>query len=235
MIFDNLNLLLYLFVRFPMGKFKYLKDSIVNSGIYKGPFIKPPHPLEVPDGILPVYAVHDKDYVDRFCAGLLTNDEIRRIGLDFSGELVYRTMAEVGGTMHTADLALEYGMAINLAGGTHHAHYNFGSGFTVINDLAVAARRAVELKGLQSVLIFDLDVHQGDGTAAIFANDNNVFTVSIHCEVNFPFRKSKSNIDVGLPAGTTDVEYMAAVRKTLQEAIDICKPDLVIYDAGILN
>lgn len=127
---------------------------------------------------------------------------------------------------------LEHGMAINLAGGTHHAHHNFGSGFTVINDLAVTARRAIQLKGLRSVLIFDLDVHQGDGTASIFANDEKVFTVSIHCEVNFPFRKEKSNLDVGLPAGTTDEDYMIAVKKALQEAIDICNPDLVIYDAG---
>lgn len=147
--------------RFPMAKFRVLKDSLVNSGAFRGNFDTPPHPMETPDAMRHVYAVHDKQYVDRFIAGQLTYEEKRRIGLDFNDHLVYRTLAEVGGTMHTCDLAMQHGMACNLAGGTHHAHYDFGSGFTVINDLAVAARRAVRCQGLRSVLVFDLDVHQG--------------------------------------------------------------------------
>jgi acetoin utilization deacetylase AcuC-like enzyme len=219
--------------RFPMNKFRMLKDALVNSGIYRGPFVKPPHPIETSDGMDVIYAVHCPDYIGRFVNGKLTAEEKRRIGLDFNEHLVFRTLAEVGGTVHTADLALKYGMAINLAGGTHHAHYDFGSGFTVINDLAVASRRAIDKSMASSILVFDLDVHQGDGTAAIFQSDNRIFTTSVHCRENFPFRKQKSSLDVELPAGTEDVAYMHAVRDAFEKSVAAHNPDLVLYDAGV--
>ena len=219
--------------RFPMPKFRALKDVLVNGGIFKGDFAKPPHPLEVAQGLDAIYLTHERQYVDRFLSNTLSKEETRRIGLDFNEHLVYRTLAEVGGTIHASDLALKYGLAINGAGGTHHAHFTYGSGFTIINDLAVTAKRLVHLGLAKSVLIFDLDVHQGDGTASLCASDANIHTVSIHCENNFPFVKAKSDIDVGLEIGTSDEVYLSIIQSTLQDCFEKFKPDFVLYDAGV--
>ncbi|NCW75037.1 MAG: histone deacetylase, partial [Gammaproteobacteria bacterium] len=136
------------------------------------------------------------------------------------------------GTMRTCELAKTYGLASHLAGGTHHAHYDRGSGFCIYNDLAVSARYLVN-QGLASrVLIFDCDVHQGDGTAAILANDSHTFTCSIHAEKNFPVRKVESDLDVNCPDGMTDDPYVSLVFETLESVIASWHPDFVIYDAG---
>ena len=139
----------------------------------------------------------------------------------------------LGGTIRTCELAKEYGLASHLAGGTHHAHRDRGSGFCIYNDLAVSARYLVN-QGLASrVLIFDCDVHQGDGTASILAHDSQVFTCSIHAEKNFPVRKVASDLDVNCPDGMTDDDYLALVFETLESVIAGWHPDFVIYDAGV--
>ena len=180
-----------------------------------------------------VARVHHVEYVDNFVRGVLDPRAQRRIGLPWSPGLVRRTFRAVGGTVLTARLAVEHGLAVNTAGGTHHAHAAFGSGFCILNDLAVAARSVIREGLARSVLVFDLDVHQGDGTAAACADDPSVFTASVHCGDNFPFRKQRSDLDVALPAGTGDRAYLEAVSTALDEALERGRPDLVLYDAGV--
>jgi acetoin utilization deacetylase AcuC-like enzyme len=139
----------------------------------------------------------------------------------------------VGGTILTAKLALECGLACNTAGGTHHAFPSYGSGFCIFNDLAIATRVLQELNLVRKVLIVDLDVHQGDGTACIFQNDPSVFTFSMHCEVNFPGTKQKSDLDVALPEGMEDDEYLQTLAAYLPDLLSNIQPDLVLYDAGV--
>ena len=147
--------------------------------------------------------------------------------------LVNRTCTAVAGTVLTAKLALDYGLACNTAGGTHHAFPAFGSGFCIFNDLAIASR-VLQKNGLvRKVLIVDLDVHQGDGTAVIFQDDSSVFTFSMHCEVNFPGTKQKGDLDVPLRVGMEDDEYLQTLDKFLPDLLSSVKPDLVLYDAGV--
>jgi acetoin utilization deacetylase AcuC-like enzyme len=139
----------------------------------------------------------------------------------------------VGGTILTAQLALTQGLACNTAGGTHHAFPSYGSGFCIFNDLAIAARVLQQLGLAQKILILDLDVHQGDGTAFIFQNDASVFTFSMHCEVNFPSTKQKSDLDVSLPVGMDDDAYLQTLAKFLPDLLSQFQPSLVLYDAGV--
>jgi acetoin utilization deacetylase AcuC-like enzyme len=177
-------------------------------------------------------ATHHPAYVEGFQTGTLDQKAIREIGLPWSEGLRDRTLLALGGSIQTCELAREFGLASHLAGGTHHAHYDRGSGFCIYNDLAVSARYLVS-QGLASrVLIFDCDVHQGDGTAAILANDAHTFTCSIHAEKNFPVRKVDSDLDVNCPDGMTDDAYVRLVLETLDSVIASWHPDFVIYDAG---
>ena len=177
---------------------------------------------------------HDPEYISAFCEGTVP---MRRIGLPWSQGLVRRTRLEVAGTILTARLALEHGLACNLAGGTHHAHYAEGSGFTILNDLVVAARvllaesassSSSSSSAVRRVMIVDLDVHQGDGTAALTQNDDRIFALSFHCESNFPLRKVPSDLDIPLADGCTDEEYLAklAVRKLVFFAPFYTKPHM---------
>lgn len=181
-------------------------------------------------------AVHDADYYSDFMNGELGAPRERRIGFNEETRLpalIERTRLECAGTVLTVQLALQHGVCANLGGGTHHAHRDFGSGFTILNDLAVGARWAIEHAGVQRVAVIDLDVHQGDGTASIFAEDPRVFTCSMHCGKNFPFRKSESDLDVDVPPHTRDHEYMAMLRPTIKHILSTFKPELVLYDAGV--
>ena len=144
-----------------------------------------------------------------------------------------RTFTAVGGTIRTAELALEHGLACNLAGGTHHAHPDFGSGFCILNDLAVAATEMIHRGLAKQVLIVDLDVHQGDGTAAVFKERDDVFTFSMHCGANFPSRKVAGDHDVALDVGVGDGHYLAVLADELTALLSRVKPDLVLYDAGV--
>lgn len=177
--------------------------------------------------------VHDVSYIQGYCQGTLPQKAQRRIGLPWSPELVRRTKLAVGGTILTAKLALKHGLACNTVGGTHHAYADFGSGFCIFNDLAIAARVVQQLNLAQHILIVDLDVHQGDGTAHIFQGDSSVFTFSMHCEVNFPSRKQRSDCDVPLPEGLEDDAYLQILAAHLPGLIAQVNPDLIIYDAGV--
>lgn len=181
---------------------------------------------------------HCPQYLQRFIHNLQSSAEVRRMGLPWSPALMKRTLISPNGTFLTAKLALQHGIACHLAGGTHHAHYDAASGFCIINDLAVASlgilhqTRNKQLP-VPSILIFDCDVHQGDGTATILAHEPRIFTCSIHCDKNFPARKARSDLDVPVKPGITDDEYLQTVKATLLAAIDRSKPSLIFYDAGV--
>lgn len=177
--------------------------------------------------------VHCSRYVDAILNNTLAPKALRRMGLPWSEELVKRTCIAPMGTLLTAQLALKHGLACHLAGGTHHAHYDFGSGFCIFNDLALSARVLLASGGIERLLIFDCDVHQGDGTAAMLADEPRAFTCSLHCEKNFPVRKTRSDRDVGLPLGMTDRDYLDSVFATLDALLDHVQPQLVLYDAGV--
>jgi len=158
---------------------------------------------------------------------------MRRIGFPWSPQLVERTLRSCGATVAAARHALVAGGAAYLAGGTHHAHRDFGAGYCVFNDVAVAARVIQESRPTWRILIIDTDVHQGDGTAAIFVEDPSVFTFSIHGERNFPARKHRSDLDVPLPDGTGDAAYLSALRTGLEEALRRARPDMILWLAGV--
>lgn len=215
--------------RFPMPKFGLLQEILLaDSTAYSWEFHQP---------ILPprewIELVHQPEYVRAYCEGTLEYKAQRRIGLPWSPALAHRTCISVGGTILTAKLALSHGLACNTVGGTHHAFPSFGSGFCIFNDMAIAVR-VMQQQGLaRKILIVDLDVHQGDGTAVIFQNDPNTFAFSMHCEINFPARKQKSDLDVPLKAGMEDDEYLQILASHLPDLLSYVKPDLVIYDAGV--
>ncbi len=176
--------------------------------------------------------VHTPDYLQRLVAGQLTPLEIRRIGFPWSAELVERSRRSVGATIAAATVAWRRGFAANLAGGTHHAFADSGQGYCVFNDVAVAARVLQREVGPVPIAVIDCDVHQGNGTAAIFAGDPSVLTFSIHGAKNFPFRKCDGDIDIGLADGTGDTAYLAALEAGLYQALDRARPRLAFYIAG---
>lgn len=215
--------------RFPMAKFRLLYETLLSEGVataaqFHTPGRPPQEWLEL---------VHHPSYVEAYCNGSLDSKAQRRIGLPWSPALVNRTCVAVGGTILTAKLALQQGLACNTAGGTHHAFPDYGSGFCIFNDLAIAALLLLQMEMAQKILIVDLDVHQGDGTALIFQQDPRVFTFSMHCEVNFPGTKQQSDLDVSLPEGMEDDAYLQTLAAYLPDLLTQVKPDLVLYDAGV--
>ncbi|GLQ31716.1 histone deacetylase family protein [Litoribrevibacter albus] len=214
--------------RFVMSKFVRLHKVVEQKGYITNNLFQP-DVASLDD----LGRAHCLEYLNKLCGNQVDHKEWRRIGLPWSQGLVDRTLTAPNGTLETARLALKYGMASHLAGGTHHAHYDFGSGFCILNDLAYAAKTLVHQGEVEKVLIFDLDVHQGDGTASILEDEPRVFTCSIHCEKNFPFRKTQSDLDIGLDVGLSDQEYLDVVEQTLQKLLSEHTPDLVLYDAGV--
>lgn len=215
--------------RFPMTKFRdlhalLLEDGVAVPGQFYAPDLPPTDWLEL---------VHLPEYVNAYQTGTLDDKAQRRIGLPWSEALAQRTRIAVGGSVLTAQLALTHGLACNTAGGTHHAFPGYGSGFCIFNDLAIAARTLQHLNLAQKILIVDLDVHQGDGTAYIFQDDPSVFTFSMHCDVNFPGKKQQSDLDVPLPEGMEDDAYLQTLAQYLPDLLTQVKPDLVLYDAGV--
>ncbi len=179
-----------------------------------------------------LHLAHDPEYVRKVQEGDLTAAEVRRMGFPWSPALVERSRRSVGGSIGAARAALDDGVAANLSGGTHHAFSDRGEGFCVFNDLAVAAR-VVQEEGLaRRIVILDLDVHQGNGTAAIFSGDASVLTVSVHGADNYPFRKEASDLDIELPDGIGDEPFLAAVQDAVHQAVDGASPELVLYIAG---
>ncbi len=217
--------------RFPMGKYARLRALLLARGLVREDELVRAEPAP----LAALLGAHDEAYVRAFLAGQLDERAMRKIGLPWSEALVARTLASAGGTLMAARAALAAGegIAANLAGGTHHAAAAEGSGYCVFNDLAIAAR-AMRAEGrARRVLIVDVDVHQGDGTAAIFAGDPDVFTLSLHGARNFPFRKQQSSLDVELPDGTTDEMYLMALAPALVRAFDTARPELVLVQAGV--
>ncbi|HYO62880.1 MAG TPA: histone deacetylase [Pyrinomonadaceae bacterium] len=212
---------------FPIRKFELVRDRLVAEGTLRPGEIIGPQPAPVADVLL----VHTEDYVTRLRAGALTERELRRLGLPWSKSLVRRSFLATGGTINAARFALEDGVGSNLAGGTHHAFPERGEGFCVLNDVAVAVRVLQREGAVRRAAVVDCDVHQGNGTAHIFEGDAEVFTFSMHGAKNYPLFKTRSTLDVELPDGTTDAEYLAALAAHLPRAFAHA-PDIVFYLAG---
>lgn len=180
-----------------------------------------------------ILLTHKEDYWEKLKSGLLTAREIRKTGFPFSQQLVLRGRTIPDGTIQNVRFAQQYGVAINGAGGTHHAFTDRGEGFCLLNDIAIAANYLL-LKGeINKVLVVDLDVHQGNGTAEIFRNDPRVFTFSMHCEANYPLQKEQSDLDIGLEVGCTDEVYLAKLYNILPQLIDQVEPDFIFYLSGV--
>ena len=212
--------------RFPMEKYKKLRDLVSQlDGVQLENA-----PTATDTQIL--YA-HDASYLIKVLQGSLSPQEQQEIGFPWSPQMVERSRRSAGATLAASKTALKEGIAANLAGGTHHAYRNKGSGFCVFNDSAIAARAIQkEINAKLKVAIIDLDVHQGNGTAAILENDPSIFTLSMHGENNFPFTKEVSDLDIGLPDETGDASYLAALHQGLEIMSERFKPDFIIYLAG---
>jgi acetoin utilization deacetylase AcuC-like enzyme len=214
--------------RFPMAKYEMLRHRVVAAGLNgEDPLSEPPAATDVE-----ILRAHDRGYLARVVSGGLTPAEVRRIGFPWTEAMVERSRRSSGATLAACRAALERGAGVNLAGGTHHAFRDRGEGYCVFNDAAIAAL-AMQAEGLaRRVVIVDCDVHQGNGTASIFATDPTVYTFSIHGANNFPFRKERSDLDIELPDGTGDAVYLAALERGLFHALSASQPDLAIYLAG---
>ena len=211
-----------------MAKYSGLRERILAEGIV-GPQDLHEAPAASWDD---VRLVHDPAYVDAVANGTLLREAQRRIGFPWSPQMVERSRRSVGATIAASRAALEDGVAANLAGGTHHGFADRGEGFCVFNDVAVAARVLQRDRQAGRITVVDLDVHQGNGTAAIFAGDETVFTFSMHGEKNFPFRKETSDLDVALADGTGDDDYLELLRSHLPQVLNRHQPDFVFYLAG---
>ncbi len=211
-----------------MRKYSLLRERVIELGIVE------PEDLLVPDPVshADLERAHDANYVRRVIDGSLSAKEIRRIGFPWSPELVERSRRSAGGTLAASRAALADGASVNLAGGTHHAAAASGEGFCVFNDSAIAARAVQAERAADRIAVMDCDVHQGNGTASIFADDPTVFTFSVHGAKNFPFQKARSDLDVELEDGSTDDQYLEAVERGLAAVVEVGKPDLVIYVSG---
>jgi acetoin utilization deacetylase AcuC-like enzyme len=214
--------------RFPLLKYALLQEAVAASG-----WVLPQDLIDSePATDAQLLYAHDPVYLQRVIDGQLSSKEIRRIGLPWSPQLVERAQRSVGGTISACRAALKDGIAVNLAGGTHHASRDRGQGFCLFNDIVIAARTMQAEGRAQRILVLDCDVHQGNGTAALAAGDPTIFTFSIHNERNFPLHKEPSDLDIGLDDGTGDAEYLGALEEGLRRALDLAGADLAIYLAG---
>lgn len=215
--------------RFPMEKYDVLPEQLLFEGtISESAFF---HPDALSDEYL--LLTHTRDYINRLNNQQLTPKEIRNIGFPMSLELVQRGKHIAKGTYLCATYAFEHGISMNMAGGTHHSFADRGEGFCIFNDIAIAANLLLQEGLATSILIIDLDVHQGNGTARIFENDHRVFTFSMHGERNYPLRKENSSVDIGLPDQCDDVTYLRILENNLYAILDTVQPDFMFYLAGV--
>ena len=215
--------------RFPIAKYALIREQLLWQGIAEPADFYEPGLCAEAD----VLRVHAAAYWHRVRDLRLSPREVRNLGLPQSPQLVRRSLSSSAGTLQSARHALRDGIALNLAGGTHHAFADRGEGFCVLNDQAIAAAHLLAHGLARQVLIVDLDVHQGDGTAAIFRHEPRVFTFSMHAGANYPLRKEQSDLDLPLPLGTGDAEYLALLAETLPALLDRVRPDFVFYQAGV--
>ena len=215
--------------RFPMEKYDLLPKQLLHEGTCdEANFFEPGFPEKEP-----ILAVHDKNYFNRLRNLDLSKKEIRVSGFPLSQELVDREQIIAGGTIKACDYALKNGIAMNIAGGTHHAFSDRAEAFCLLNDQAIGARYLQRKSHAKKILIIDLDVHQGNGTAEIFKNDDSVFTFSMHGKGNYPFRKEESDLDIELPDGTKDKEYLKKLKSILPDLIEKTSPDFIFYLCGV--
>ncbi|TGD79598.1 histone deacetylase family protein [Hymenobacter wooponensis] len=215
--------------RFPIAKYELIREQLLWQGIAPASDIYDPG-LAAEEDIL---RVHSPNYWYRVRDLQLTPTEVRRLGLPQSPELVRRSLSSVAGTVESSRRALRDGIGLSLAGGTHHAFRDRGEGFCVLNDIAVAAARLLHHGEAQQILVVDLDVHQGDGTASIFQNEPRVFTFSMHAGANYPLRKEHSDLDIALDLGTEDDTYLQILRDTLPRLLGQVRPDFIFFQAGV--
>jgi acetoin utilization deacetylase AcuC-like enzyme len=213
---------------FPSQKFRLIHDRLLESGIAKPDDFLAPAPASDED----ILRVHIRDYVHKLKTGSLSHEEIQRLEIPYSKELIDACWLAAGGSILAGQRALADGWAANIGGGFHHAHPGHGEGFCVIHDVAVAIRRLQFDGAIERAMVVDTDVHQGNGTAAIFTGDDNVFTLSIHQENNYPFHKPHSTVDIDLPDGVGDDDYLAILEKHLRQAFYDFSPQLLFYVAG---
>jgi len=214
--------------RFPMSKYRLLRERLVETNVINE------HDLKIPDGATDeqLLRCHDFEYLEKVKHGTLSRQEVRRIGFPWSLEMVERSRRSTGATICASRIALEQGASVNLAGGTHHAGRDHGEGYCVFNDAAVAARALQAEVRVDRVLVIDCDVHQGNGTADICRDDDSIFTFSIHGQKNFPFRKIDGDLDIPLPDGMGDEDYLEILETSLERVFFMFDADLVIYVSG---
>lgn len=215
--------------RFPMLKYALIPGQLLHEGVIAEANIFSPEPLaeEI------ILRTHTQDYWQRLKTGKLTAKEMRAIGFPQSPMLVEREIRIAKGTVDCCLNALQYGVSLNIAGGTHHAFANRGEGFCLLNDFAIAGNYLLDNHLAKKILITDLDVHQGNGTASIFHNDDRVFTFSIHGRHNYPFHKEKSDLDIDLPDSVSGNEYLHILQATLPQLIEKVRPDFMCFIAGV--
>lgn len=215
--------------RFPMQKYNLLPEQLLYEGTIDGENLFTPESIQPDISLL----THTEEWLKKLDHKNLTASEIRKTGFPLSDELVQREKIIMQGTVDATLFALEYGMAMNIAGGTHHAFTNRGEGFCLLNDNAIAANYLLHKKLVNKILIVDLDVHQGNGTAEIFQEDNRVFTFSMHGKKNYPFHKEKSDLDIELEDGTDDATYLKILSETLPQLIDEVQPEFIFFQSGV--
>ncbi|CCW19735.1 Histone deacetylase family protein [Sphingobium indicum BiD32] len=216
----------------PGSRFRFDKYGLVMEALRES---APPMTLHTPDPMPRAWieAVHDPDYVEEVLSLTVPPSKERRIGFPVTERVMRRSLLSPGGTWAAARLARLHGFAANAAGGSHHALADSGAGYCVFNDLAIAANRLIAEGEADRILILDLDVHQGDGTASLLAGRSDIFTLSIHADKNFPVRKARSTLDIGLPDGVEDAAYLTILHDTLPRVLDDFAPDLILYQAGV--
>jgi acetoin utilization deacetylase AcuC-like enzyme len=215
--------------RFPMEKYSLLPEQLIYEGTLTRENFFVPEYLEEKW----ILNTHDKDYYLRLKNLALSRSEIRAAGFPLSEALIQREIQIATGTVQASLFALDHGIGMNIAGGTHHAFTNRGEGFCLLNDIAITANYLLENKIVNQVLVVDLDVHQGNGTAEIFKNRKDVFTFSMHGEKNYPHRKEQSHLDIGLADGIEDREYLEKLEVSLSQLLEQFAPDFIIYQCGV--
>lgn len=215
--------------KFPMEKYELIPQQLLHEGSIEQSEIFEPGMLSYDNAIL----THTKDYWNRIVNLELNDIEMRRIGFPLSRLLISRELQIMQGTLECSLLALKQGIACNIAGGTHHAFTNRGEGFCLLNDFAIAANFLLNSKKVKRILICDLDVHQGNGTAQIFRDEDKVFTFSMHGKENYPLKKEKSDLDIELPSGTSDDAYLSNLDRVIKQVVSGFAPDFIFYNSGV--